>query len=163
MRRYELKSTMMTSNRPLEDWGKLIGDVPAAGANSSQFKGGKNPVENGSWNDCQDFLTKLKDKASGMDVRLPTEAEWEYACRAGSSAEFCYGLNYNFLFLPAARSAAAHGVVKVMPRLAAENGANLVRLKRIFWVRVPSQPLLLQQVIPPQEACPFKNWTSVNP
>jgi DNA replication protein DnaC len=32
LRRYELRSTMMTSNRPLEDWGKLIGDVPAATA-----------------------------------------------------------------------------------------------------------------------------------
>jgi DNA replication protein DnaC len=37
MRRYELKSTMMTSNRPLEDWGKLIGDVPAAGAILDRF------------------------------------------------------------------------------------------------------------------------------
>ena len=32
MRRYELKATMMTSNRPIEDWGKLIGDIPTAGA-----------------------------------------------------------------------------------------------------------------------------------
>ena len=32
MRRYELRSTLMTSNRPIEDWGKLIGDVPTAGA-----------------------------------------------------------------------------------------------------------------------------------
>ena len=37
MRRYELKSTMMTSNRPLEDWGKLIGDVPAASAILDRF------------------------------------------------------------------------------------------------------------------------------
>jgi DNA replication protein DnaC len=37
MRRYELRSTMMTSNRPLEDWGKLIGDVPAAGAILDRF------------------------------------------------------------------------------------------------------------------------------
>ena len=37
MRRYELKSTMMTSNRPLEDWGKLIGDVPAATAILDRF------------------------------------------------------------------------------------------------------------------------------
>jgi DNA replication protein DnaC len=37
MRRYELKSTMMTSNRPLEDWGKLIGDVPAAAAILDRF------------------------------------------------------------------------------------------------------------------------------
>ena len=37
MRRYELKSTMMTSNRPLEDWGKLIGDVPAVSAILDRF------------------------------------------------------------------------------------------------------------------------------
>jgi len=37
MRRYELKSTMMISNRPLEDWGKLIGDVPAATAIPDRF------------------------------------------------------------------------------------------------------------------------------
>ena len=37
MRRYELKSTMMTSNRPLEDWGKLVGDVPAATAILDRF------------------------------------------------------------------------------------------------------------------------------
>ena len=37
MRRHEIKSTMMTSNRPLEDWGKLIGDVPAAAAILDRF------------------------------------------------------------------------------------------------------------------------------
>ena len=37
MRRYELRSTIMTSNRPLEDWGKLIGDVPTAGAILDRF------------------------------------------------------------------------------------------------------------------------------
>jgi DNA replication protein DnaC len=37
MRRYELKSTMMTSNRPVQDWGKLIGDVPAAAAILDRF------------------------------------------------------------------------------------------------------------------------------
>ena len=37
MRRYENRSTMMTSNRPIEDWGKLIGDVPAAGAILDRF------------------------------------------------------------------------------------------------------------------------------
>ncbi|MGE0759782.1 MAG: ATP-binding protein [Pirellulaceae bacterium] len=37
MRRYEVKSTMMTSNRPIEDWGKLIGDVPAASAILDRF------------------------------------------------------------------------------------------------------------------------------
>jgi formylglycine-generating enzyme required for sulfatase activity len=47
-------------------------------------------VENVSWNDCQDFLKKLSIK-TGKDYRLPSEAEWEYACRAGSSTKYCFG------------------------------------------------------------------------
>ena len=68
-----------------QQWESLMGN------NRSYFKGGKNPVEYVTWNDCRDFLAKLRTKAAGMDVRLPTEAEWEYACRAGSSTEFYYG------------------------------------------------------------------------
>jgi len=76
-------------------WESLMGSNPSnfssAGGSATGGKGGKNPVEQVSWSDCQEFLAKLKDKAPGMDVRLPTEAEWEYACRAGSSTGFCYG------------------------------------------------------------------------
>jgi formylglycine-generating enzyme required for sulfatase activity len=61
------------------------------GNNPSHFKGPKLPVENVSWDDCQGFLTKLSENVTGVDFRLPTEAEWEYACRAGSSTEYCYG------------------------------------------------------------------------
>ena len=45
MRRHELRSTMMTSNRPLEDWGKLIGDVPAATAILDRFLENANVVQ----------------------------------------------------------------------------------------------------------------------
>ena len=61
------------------------------GSNPSNCKGAKNPVEMVSWNDCQNFVAKLKDKVPGQAVRLPTEAEWEYACRAGSTGDYCYG------------------------------------------------------------------------
>jgi formylglycine-generating enzyme required for sulfatase activity len=56
------------------------------GSNPSNFKGCANcPVENVSWNDVQDFISKLNAK-TGKKYRLPTEAEWEYAARGGSSS-----------------------------------------------------------------------------
>ena len=60
------------------------------GANPSHFKGAANPVETVSWNDALDFCKKLSEKTR-QAVRLPTEAEWEYACRAGSKSRFFFG------------------------------------------------------------------------
>ena len=51
--------------------------------NPSYFKGNNLPVENVSWIDTQDFIRRL-NKATGKQYRLPTEAEWEYACRGGA-------------------------------------------------------------------------------
>jgi formylglycine-generating enzyme required for sulfatase activity len=58
--------------------------------NISYFKGGKMPVNQISWNDCKEFIKKLNAKTDG-GYRLPTEAEWEYACRAGTTTEYSYG------------------------------------------------------------------------
>jgi formylglycine-generating enzyme required for sulfatase activity len=58
--------------------------------NPSHFKGERNPVECVSWNDAQEFCKKLSEK-TGQTVRLPTEAEWEYACRAGTTTPFNTG------------------------------------------------------------------------
>ena len=69
-----------------EQWQAVMGENP------SQFKGAKNPVEEVSWEDCQNFLAELNKKSpSGMTFALPTEAQWEYACRAGSSTDYSFG------------------------------------------------------------------------
>ena len=63
------------------------------GENPSVFKGADHPVECVSWDDCQAFLEKLNAhpaaRASGLVFRLPTEEEWETACRAGSTNAYC--------------------------------------------------------------------------
>ena len=60
------------------------------GENPSKFKGAKNPVEKVSWNDAAEFCRRLSVK-TGKTVRLPTEAQWEYACRAGTTTPFNTG------------------------------------------------------------------------
>ncbi len=65
--------------------------------NPSCFKGADRPVENVSWNDAQEFIRKLNAKEGHNRYRLPTEAEWEYACRAGSTGRYCIGNDANRL------------------------------------------------------------------
>ncbi|MCY2979258.1 MAG: formylglycine-generating enzyme family protein [Planctomycetota bacterium] len=65
------------------------------GSNPSRFKGAKNPVETVGWDDAVSFCKKLsampEEKAAGREYRLPTEAEWEYACRANSISTYSFG------------------------------------------------------------------------
>ncbi len=65
------------------------------GTNPSGFKGPQNPVEQVSWEDAVEFCRKLselpEEKAAGRVYRLPTEAQWEYACRAGTTTEYSFG------------------------------------------------------------------------
>jgi formylglycine-generating enzyme required for sulfatase activity len=65
-------------------WEAVMGENPSA------FRGADRPVEQVSWDDCQAFLARLNAAGPGT-FRLPTEAEWEYACRAGATGRFCYG------------------------------------------------------------------------
>jgi formylglycine-generating enzyme required for sulfatase activity len=60
------------------------------GVNPSRFKGAKNPVENVSWDDAVEFCRKLSAR-TGKKVMLPTEAQWEYACRACTTTAFHTG------------------------------------------------------------------------
>jgi formylglycine-generating enzyme required for sulfatase activity len=60
------------------------------GNNPSDFKGKKRPVEQVSWDDANEFCQKLSQK-TGKKYRLPSEAEWEYACRAGTTTPFHFG------------------------------------------------------------------------
>ena len=65
------------------------------GVNPSEFKGADNPVETLSWDDAVEFCRRLSalpaEKAAGNVYRLPTEAEWEYACRAGTTTKYSFG------------------------------------------------------------------------
>jgi formylglycine-generating enzyme required for sulfatase activity len=68
-----------------EQWQAVMGNDP------SNFKWENNlPVDTVSWYDCQEFTKRLREK-DNMQYRLPTEAEWEFCCRAGTKAPFHFG------------------------------------------------------------------------
>lgn len=67
-----------------DEWQTVMGNNP------SFFKGKRRPVENVSWDECQSFVDKL-NSLTGMDFRLPTETEWEFAARGGNhSKQYVY-------------------------------------------------------------------------
>ena len=67
------------------EWKAIMGNNP------SEFNGNDLPVESVSWNEVQDFIKKLNEKEGTNKYRLPTEAEWEYAARAGTTTRYSFG------------------------------------------------------------------------
>ncbi len=72
-----------------EQWQAVMGSNPSC------FEGRKNPVEQVTWDKCQEFLGNLNGKFGTRrgTFQLPSEAQWEYVCRAGSKTHYCFGNN----------------------------------------------------------------------
>lgn len=76
-RRYQMQRTEVTQFQ----WMAVMGNNP------STFRGPDRPVESVSWEDCQEFIRRAS-QMDGRKYRLPTEEEWEFACRAGSTTDW---------------------------------------------------------------------------
>jgi formylglycine-generating enzyme required for sulfatase activity len=91
------------------------------GRNPSTFTGdSRRPVENVSWDDCREYCRLLTELA-GCEVRLPSEAEWEYSCRANSTAAYFYGdgdrplVQYAWFYLNSFRTTHPVGLKRANP------------------------------------------------
>ena len=69
-----------------ELWGAVMGSNPSSFQDDPQ-----RPVEQVSWEDCRAFFEAAERLLPGLGLRFPTEAEWEYACRAGTTARYAFG------------------------------------------------------------------------
>ncbi|MEI6065431.1 MAG: formylglycine-generating enzyme family protein, partial [Pseudanabaena sp. ELA748] len=89
-----VKAFKMAKHAVTQELWKAVAAMPKVKddltSDPSHFKGAKRPVENVSWHDAQEFCKRLA-KAIKQPVRLPTEAEWEYACRVGTNTHFAFG------------------------------------------------------------------------
>jgi formylglycine-generating enzyme len=87
---------MQTTEVTQGQWRAVMGTEPW-GYNSGSGRGDDHPVIGASWHDAVAFCEKLSEE-DGVTYRLPTEAEWEYACRAGTTTEWFFGDSESLLF-----------------------------------------------------------------
>jgi len=124
---FTMGSTMFPDERPMHEVRIsrpfYLGKYPVTqrqweavmGYNPSVFRGNpQQPVDNVSWKAVQEFLQRLNASEPGMPYRLPTEAEWEYAARAGSTTAYTFGTERSQLRTYAWYESNAGGITHVV-------------------------------------------------